>query len=97
MGVINEIVRIQDIVWAATDGGVLRYDVTKRSYTRFTRADGLSGNEVLSAVSDADGNLWFGTNGDGLSKFVVSANRFESFSAFRELELTLSLTATIST
>ena len=87
MGVINEIVRIQDIVWAATDGGVLRYDVTKRSYTRFTRADGLPGNEVLSAVSDADGNLWFGTNGDGLSKFVVSANRFESFSAFRELEL----------
>jgi len=88
MGVVNEIVRVQDIVWAATDGGVLRYDVTERSYTRFTRVDGLAGNEVLSAVTDADGDLWFGTNGDGLSKFVVSDNRFaKPYSAFRELEL----------
>ena len=88
MGVVNDIVRVQDIVWAATNGGVLRYDVAKRSYTRFTRVDGLAGNEVLSAVADADGDLWFGTNGDGLSRFVVSANRFsEPFSVFRELEL----------
>ena len=88
MGVVNQIVRVQDVVWAATDGGVLRYDVTERSYTRFTRLDGLAGNEVLSVAADARGDLWFGTRGDGLSKFVVSADRFAGpFSEFRELEL----------
>ena len=87
MGVVNGIVRTQDIVWAATDGGVLRYDVTARSYSRFTRVDGLAGNKVLSAVADADGNLWFGTSGDGLSKFIISSDRFASFTQFRELEL----------
>ena len=88
MAVINEIVRTGDIIWAAAEGGVLRYDRSERSYTRFTRVDGLAGNQVLSAVEDGEGNLWFGTGGDGLSKFVVSANRFsDPFSEFRELDL----------
>ena len=88
MNVVNEIVPVEDIVWAATDGGVLRYDTTARTYTRFTRVDGLAGNHVLSAVADAEGDLWFGTNRGGLSKFVVSAGRFtDPFDEFGEFEL----------
>ena len=86
MTVINGIVRTGNIIWAATEGGVLRYDGSKGSYTRFTRIDGLAGNQVLSTVEDKEGNLWFGTGGDGLSKFIVSANCFTGpFSEFREL------------
>jgi ligand-binding sensor domain-containing protein len=88
MAVINEVVPTGDVIWAATEGGVLRYDRSEGSYTRFTRVDGLAGNQVLSAVADSEGNLWFGTGADGLSKFNVSSNRFtDPFSQFRELEL----------
>lgn len=88
MAAVNEIVRTQNTIWAATGGGVLQYDLTSRTYERFTRVDGLAGNQVLSAVADDEGNLWFGTSGDGLSKFIVSSARFTSpFTEFSELEL----------
>ena len=88
MAVVNKIVRTDDIIWGGTDGGVLRYDLATRTYDRFTRVDGLAGNHVLSAVADDDGNVWFGTNGDGLSKFIVSSGRFSSpFSEFNDFAL----------
>ncbi len=88
MATVNEIVRTQNIIWAATDGGVLRYDLSTRTYERFTRVDGLAGNQVLSAVVDDEGNLWFGTSGHGLSKFIVSSDRFSSpFTEFSEFQL----------
>lgn len=88
MATVNEIVRTEDIVWAATNGGVLRYDLTSRGYKRFTRVNGLAGNQVLSAVADEEGNLWFGTNGHGLSKFIASSGRFtRPFGEFSEFQL----------
>jgi ligand-binding sensor domain-containing protein len=88
MATVNEIVRTQNIIWAATNGGVLRYDLVSRTYERFTRVDGLAGNQVLSAVVDDEGNLWFGTSGHGLSKFIVSSDRFSNpFTEFSEFQL----------
>ena len=72
MATVNEIVRTGDIIWAATNGGVLQYSLDSRAYERFTRVDGLAGNRVLSAVADSEDNLWFGTGGGtpgGVSRY----------------------------
>lgn len=88
MATVNEIVRTGDTIWAATNGGVLQYNLDSRAYERFTRVDGLAGNRVLSTVADSENNLWFGTGGDGLSKFDTSLGRFTSpFTEFEEFEL----------
>ena len=74
---INRVLVHQDAVWAATHGGVLRYDQRTQSYVRFTRRDGLPGNLILSLSVDANGHLWFGTHSRGLSRYRPEQNRFD--------------------
>ena len=65
-------------IWICTDGGgVSKYDELKSSgselsvgsFTNFTTAQGLANNNVPCVVEDKAGSLWFGSNGDGLSKY----------------------------
>ncbi len=63
-------------VWAATTGGVLRYDQADQRYCRFTRLNGLAGNRVMSLAQDDDGDLWFGTDHQGLSRYRSVEERF---------------------
>jgi len=65
------------VLFGATPGGVLSYDPGSRTYARFTRVDGLAGNRVLSVSLDSSGDLWFGTDGTGLSRLRTSASRFD--------------------
>lgn len=47
-------------------------DRSKQGFEEFTRADGLSGDEVLCALEDREGNIWIGTD-QGLDRFRESA------------------------
>jgi len=40
-----------------------------KSFTNFTTAQGLSNNTVWSVTEDKTGNLWFGTDGGGVSRY----------------------------
>lgn len=76
-------------VWAATTGGVLRYDRVQRRYDRFTRPDGLAGNRILSLAADDEGNLWFGSDGQGLSRYRPATSTFDpAYLEFRGLAIT---------
>jgi len=74
---VQQVVYHAGMVWCATGGGVLRYDPATGEYGRFTRLQGLAGNEALSAVADANGDLWFGTNGQGLSRLRLGRATFD--------------------
>lgn len=88
MRAVNGIVQTGDEVWCATNGGVLRFSLVDSTYTRYTNLDGLAGNTVLCAEADSAGNLWFGTAGDGLSKFDVRTQTFhQPFSEFMGLRI----------
>ena len=52
-------------VWFSNWNGAYRYD--GKSFTSFTKKDGLSGDMVARIIEDKKGNLWFG--GDGLSRY----------------------------
>ena len=85
---INDLTYYQGQVWAATSGGVLRYDENAGTYERFTRLDGLAGNKVLCVTSDARGHLWFGTDGQGLSRYRPEQGVFDPpVLDFRELRI----------
>ncbi len=88
MRLIHDVLVLDGEVWNATQGGILRYDISSRTYTRFTRLDGLAGNQVLSVASDSQGHLWFGTNGDGLSRYRPVEGRFDDpVLIFRDLRI----------
>jgi ligand-binding sensor domain-containing protein len=68
---IHELLREGDYLWAATNGGVVRWDVSDGSYVKYTQMDGLHRNRVTAIAIDPQGNKWFGTAGStgAVSKF----------------------------
>ena len=80
-------------LWAATTGGVLRYDRSERRYDRLTRVDGLAGNRILSLAADGDGDLWFGSDGQGLTRYRPATSTFVRYQEFRGLSITSLLSA----
>ncbi len=64
-------------VWAISPGGILHLDRRLGVYNRYTRLDGLASNRVTSLAADSDGNLWFGTEDRGLSRFRPATGRFD--------------------
>jgi len=59
---VNDIVSDGQYVWAATNGGVVRYDLLTEQITYYHRGNsGIPINEVLSIAIDAQGTRWLGT------------------------------------
>ena len=65
--VFSLIVAEDQTVWAGTwGGGVSHYD--GKTWSNFTKNEGLAGNIVYSVAQDSNGDYWFGTN-NGLSHY----------------------------
>ncbi len=59
---VNDIVSDGQYVWAATNGGVVRYDLLTEQTTYYNRGNsGLPMNEVLSIAIGPDETIWMGT------------------------------------
>jgi len=88
MGNIGDLLVHENAVWSLTTGGLLRFDRQTETYSRFTRVDGLAGNQVSSAAIDANGHLWFGTNRQGLSRYRPETDSFDPpFLDFEDLDI----------
>jgi hypothetical protein len=58
---VNKIAVDAQVVWVATDDGVIRFDSRSRRATRITMDDGLP-SQVVTAVAYDDLYVWFATN-----------------------------------
>jgi ligand-binding sensor domain-containing protein len=88
MGEITDLIVEGFDVWAATSGGVLHYNRALRRYRRYTRLDGLAGNRLGALAADSSGDLWFGSYGEGLSRFRRATSTFDPpFLEFRDLTI----------
>lgn len=66
--------------WVGTEGGgLLLFNRENGTYTRFTKANGLSNNSILNILEDKRGNLWISTF-YGISKFNPREKTFKNFS-----------------
>ncbi len=54
-------------VWIATENGVARYSIDGDDWDYFTTASGLPSNQIQSVAFDADGNIYLGTQCDGVA------------------------------
>ncbi len=69
------------------DGGLWLYDPERadgKSFTRFTRKDGLCHNGVFCIVEDTEGYIWVGTRNTGLCRFDPKRADGKSFTSFSE-------------
>lgn len=60
-------------VWAATTGGLLDFDIALQTFSQYTNADGLAGNELTAVEIDKYGRVWMGLN-DGNINIVDPAS-----------------------
>jgi ligand-binding sensor domain-containing protein len=72
---INNLLISGNELWAATTGGLVRWDIQKGTYRKYTVADGLPGNFAGSMTQDQQGNLWF--TDVGVSRF--DGTHFQNF------------------
>ena len=54
-------------VWIATNCGLSRYSEKQDTWSYYTRAEGLPSDQAQSLAFDADGNLYVGTQCDGIA------------------------------
>ncbi len=58
---VNKMVVDQNILWIATDDGVIRFETGSQRWTKLTMDDGLPSQRVSTVAFD-DQYVWFGTN-----------------------------------
>ncbi len=58
-------------LWYCTDDGIIK--ISGNNLEQFTTKNGLCGNIILSSYIDTEGNLWFGSDGFGISKLTAEA------------------------
>jgi ligand-binding sensor domain-containing protein len=61
------------------DGGICRYD--GKSFTCFTKKDGLINHGVSLILEDKTGNLWVGTRETGL--YLFDGKKFINYSEYK--------------
>ena len=69
-------------VWIGTKNGLNRYDGYGFTVFKSNPNDNktLSNNEIIYITADSDNNLYLGTRGGGLCKFIANKNQFERLS-----------------
>jgi ligand-binding sensor domain-containing protein len=65
-------------LWAATESGVVDWNITTGTYKKYTTLDGLIDNYVDGITQDKYGNVWFATSG-GVSRF--DGAHFQNFTS----------------
>lgn len=66
-----------DVVWAATAGGVLKYNTSTGEVTQITNTEGLSSNNVTAIGIDQHENIWVGFNNGLMNVFKTATTTWE--------------------
>jgi ligand-binding sensor domain-containing protein len=65
------------LLWIGTDAGLCTFD--GKNFRIFQPSEGMTANQVWSIAEDDEGNMWFGSFGDGLFKY--DGNHFKRFTS----------------
>ncbi|MCI0452745.1 MAG: T9SS type A sorting domain-containing protein [Candidatus Latescibacteria bacterium] len=72
---VNDIVHKDGVLYMATFGGLLVYDVSRGQFEQFDNVDGLPSNALNCLVFDAEDYLYIGTADFGIAKVRFSSGR----------------------
>jgi ligand-binding sensor domain-containing protein len=64
-------------LWAATGGGVFRFNISDSTYTTFNKTEGLNGSAITAIAIDNDGKIWLGSQNGIIDVHDPSTNSFK--------------------
>ncbi|MEM7110952.1 MAG: two-component regulator propeller domain-containing protein [Chloroflexota bacterium] len=79
-GQVNDVAVRDNLLWAATDGGVVAWELAGDGVVKYTTEHGLAANRVRALAFAPDGVLWVATT-NGIGRFDG-----QSWQAFREAD-----------
>jgi ligand-binding sensor domain-containing protein/signal transduction histidine kinase len=78
--IVNAISDDGEILWLATNGGLIRYDPRNNESKAFSEEDGLANNTLYSCLPANDSVILMSSN-HGISEFNKTTNRFTNYDA----------------
>ena len=80
---VRDILAEGDKLWIATTGGVVLFDLQKNDFVRtYTNVEGIAHIAVTSVAWDLKGDIWFGTDGGGVSKLRRFEDAWRTYAEF---------------
>ena len=55
------------LLWIGTDAGLCSFD--GKTFRIFKSSEGMTASQIWAIAEDGDGNMWFGSMGEGLYKY----------------------------
>ncbi|MEM9772941.1 MAG: two-component regulator propeller domain-containing protein [Chloroflexota bacterium] len=66
---VNDALWANDLLWLATDGGLVTQDVNSGEWVKFLPEHGLPSGSVSTVTADATGKIWIGTRDSGVARY----------------------------
>lgn len=86
MNTLTGLTRTGNALWAATEGGIYRYDIDNESVKRYTIVDGLRSVNIKSISATARGNILSGS-ADGYLQMITETGDVREVYRFEDIEL----------
>lgn len=83
---INKLLYNNNILWAATNGGLFSFDLRSGKINKYSTDTDLPHNKINDVFIDSKGNVWVATKGQGL--YSVLTNRHIKIEGGSEIEFT---------
>lgn len=80
---VRTLIRVDDDLWGATNGGLFRFHLPTETFETFTNADGLSYNDIRCMTLDGRGNLILGMGNAYVDVFNLVTHQVTSISDFK--------------
>ncbi|MBI5216913.1 MAG: hypothetical protein HY960_14260 [Ignavibacteriae bacterium] len=66
---VRDVVVVDNVVWAATSGGLFSYNLTDKNFEQFTTSEGLRTIDLTAITADENGNIWIGASNGFVQSF----------------------------
>jgi ligand-binding sensor domain-containing protein/serine phosphatase RsbU (regulator of sigma subunit) len=80
---INAITGSKDVIYFATNNGIIRFDLKSGQHQGFSMNEGLTFNRILGLYLDKNDSLWYATKGSGL---YILGGSFKPLKSKAEIE-----------
>ncbi|MBI3586136.1 MAG: hypothetical protein HY088_03275 [Ignavibacteriales bacterium] len=86
MKTIRSAAVLHDSLWVATSGGLLLYNTSSRTFTKFTNSEGLSSNDLSAVAIDGTGKIWTGAADGSLNIYDPGTKQWKENRGIKDSE-----------